>query len=49
MALGKMSALGFGSQVLTQDVIDKLKAADEAGIIKPITKKVTANATKQKD
>ncbi|WP_298055669.1 dihydropteroate synthase, partial [uncultured Campylobacter sp.] len=49
MALGKVSSLGFGSQVLTQDVIDKLKAADEAGQIKPVTAKITANATKQKD
>ena len=49
MALGKVSSLGFGSQVLTQDVIDKLKAADEAGQIKPVTSKITANATKQKD
>ena len=49
MALGKVSSLGFGSQVLTQDVIDKLKAADEAGQIKPVTTKITANATKQKD
>ena len=42
MALGKVSSLGFGSQVLTQDVIDKLKAADEAGQIKPVTAKITA-------
>ena len=49
MALGKVSSLGFGSQVLTQDVINKLKAADEAGQIKPVTNKIAANATKQKD
>jgi len=49
MALGKVSSLGFGSQVLTQEVIDKLKAADEAGQIKPVSTKITANATKQKD
>ena len=44
MALGKVSSLGFGSQVLTQDVINKLKAADEAGQIKPVTNKIAANA-----
>jgi len=30
-------------------VIDKLKAADEAGQIKPVTSKITANATKHSE
>jgi flagellar hook-associated protein 2 C-terminal domain protein len=49
MALGTMSVLGFNNGVLTQDVINKLKKADESGVITPITNKITANATKQKD
>ena len=49
MALGKVSSLGFGSQVLTQDVINKLKAADEAGQLKPVTNNIAANATKHQD
>ncbi|MBK1971730.1 flagellar filament capping protein FliD [Campylobacter sp. TTU-622] len=49
MAFGSLSSLGFGSGVLTQDVIDKLKAADEASRIKPYTTKIEENNTKQKD
>ncbi len=33
---GALSSLGVGSGVLTYDVIDKLRAADEEAIIKPI-------------
>ena len=35
MAFGALSSLGAGSGVLTYDVIDKLKKADEATMIKP--------------
>ncbi|QWU80271.1 flagellar filament cap protein [Campylobacter novaezeelandiae] len=49
MAFGSLSSLGFGSGVLTQDVIDKLKKADEASRINPYTKKIEENNTKQKD
>lgn len=49
MALGKVSSLGLGSNVLTQDVIDKLKAADQRGLVDPISKNMEKNITKQKD
>lgn len=49
MALGKISSLGLGSSVLTQDVIDKLKAADHKGLVDPISKNLEKNLTKQKD
>ncbi|MGP1484688.1 MAG: flagellar filament capping protein FliD [Campylobacter sp.] len=49
MALGKIASLGLGSQVLTQKVLDDLKAADQAQIMKPIKEKITTNATRQKD
>lgn len=42
-----ISSLGLGSGVLTSDVIDQLKAADEARIITPIENKITANNQKQ--
>jgi len=32
-----ISSLGVGSNILTQDVLDQLRAADEASIIQPIT------------
>ncbi|MCR2061401.1 flagellar filament capping protein FliD [Campylobacter helveticus] len=49
MALGTLSSLGFASGVLTQDMIDKLKKAEEAARVDPYTKKVEENAAKQKD
>ncbi|EAH5847540.1 flagellar filament capping protein FliD [Campylobacter upsaliensis] len=49
MALGTLSSLGFASGVLTQETIDKLKKAEEAGRIEPYKKKVEENAAKQKD
>lgn len=49
MALGKISSLGLGSSVLTQEVIDKLKAADHKGLVDPISKNLEKNLTKQKD
>lgn len=44
---GNISSLGIGSGVLTADVIDQLKTADEARIIKPIDNKITFNDQKQ--
>lgn len=56
MALGSVSAIGvFGkanggeSTVLNDELIQKLKQADEKQSIDPITKKITANQTKQTD
>ncbi|MDO5046045.1 flagellar filament capping protein FliD [Campylobacter sp.] len=49
MALGKISSLGLGSSVLTQEVIDKLKAADHKGLVDPISKNMEKNVVKQKD
>lgn len=42
-----ISSLGVGSGVLTADVIDQLKEADEAQILTPIEDKVTLNNQKQ--
>jgi len=44
---GSISSLGIGSGVLTADVIDQLKEADESRIIKPIENKITINNQKQ--
>jgi len=49
MAVGQLSALGFGSGVLKQSVIDDLKKAEESARITPYTKKIEENATKKKD
>ncbi|TKX34289.1 flagellar filament capping protein FliD [Campylobacter taeniopygiae] len=49
MALGSLSSLGFGSGVLTQDTLDKLKQAEEKARVDPYTKKIEENTTKQKD
>ncbi|PAF53934.1 flagellar filament capping protein FliD [Helicobacter sp. 13S00482-2] len=49
MAMGKLSSLGIGSNVLNYDVIDKLKKADEKTMIAPIDKKMEANVEKQKE
>lgn len=43
---GTISSLGIGSNVLTADVIDKLKAADTAGMITPIDNKITLQKQK---
>ncbi|WP_457745043.1 flagellar filament capping protein FliD [Sulfurimonas sp.] len=45
---GNISSLGIGSGVLTADVIDQLKSADESRIIKPIDNKIDLNSQKQK-
>lgn len=45
-----ISSLGLGSSgVLTNDVLDKLRAVDNAAQITPIDTKITANTTKQSD
>ena len=41
-----VSSLGAGSGILTQDVIDKLKAADTTAIITPIDNKITLQKQK---
>jgi len=45
--MADISSLGIGSGVLTADVIDQLKAADEARIVDPIDRKLELNAQKQ--
>lgn len=47
MALGRMSSLGVGSNVLNYDMIDKLRKADESSYIKPIDKNLEKNVEKQ--
>jgi flagellar hook-associated protein 2 len=44
---GNISSLGIGSGVLTADVIDQLRAADESAIITPINNKIDLNQQKQ--
>ncbi len=49
MALGSMSYIGLGSGgVLSYDILDKLKAADEKAIISPLEKKIEAAQNKEK-
>ena len=43
-----ISSLGIGSGILTSNVIDQLKAADTAKIIKPVDDKLTLNTQQQK-
>lgn len=43
---GTINSLGLGSGVLTADLLDKLKAADTAGIITPIDNKISLNTQK---
>lgn len=44
---GSLSSLGIGSNVLTSDVIDKLKANDTNLIVKPIENKITMETQKK--
>ncbi|AFL68410.1 flagellar filament capping protein FliD [Sulfurospirillum barnesii] len=47
---GSLSSLGLGSDgVLNYDLIDKLRAVDEAAQLDPIDTKLTTNSTKQTD
>lgn len=43
-----ISSVGAGSNILTQDVLDKLRAADEAGQIKPVTLSLANENDKKK-
>ncbi len=45
--MSSISSLGIGSGVLTSDVIDQLKDADEARSVDPIDKKIEINDQKQ--
>lgn len=47
MALGKLSSLGIGSNVLNYDTIEKLRKADEGTQVAPIDKKIEQNVEKQ--
>jgi flagellar hook-associated protein 2 len=50
MATSSLSSLGLGSDgVLSYDLIDQLKNADESAEIKPIDTKITDTKTKQSD
>ena len=50
MATSALSSLGLGSSgVLSYDTIDKLRAADESGILTPIDNKLTTNTSKKSD
>ena len=42
-----ISSLGVGNNILTQDVIDQLRKADEAGRIQPITLELANENDKQ--
>jgi len=44
---GQISSLGIGSGVLTADVIDQLRAADESNIIKPIDRDIERHQQKK--
>jgi len=41
-----ISSLGVGSSVLTQDVVDQLRASDEAQFITPVDKRMKAEKSK---
>lgn len=50
MATSALSSLGLGSSgVLSYDTIDKLRAADESGILTPIDNKLTTNTSRKSD
>jgi len=49
MAFGALSSLGAGSGVLTYDVIDKLKKADEATMIDPFKKRLDITQKEEKN
>ena len=45
--MATISSLGAGSGVLTQSVIDQLKASDTSAIITPINNKISTNQQQQ--
>ena len=47
MAMGKLSSLGVGSNVLNYETIDKLRKVDEKTMIEPIDKKMKENIERQ--
>ena len=47
MALGSVTSMGVASGVLTKDLFDQLKTADEAEQVKPYEKKLETNTAKQ--
>lgn len=47
MSTGSLSSLGLGSSVLTYDVIEQLREADEDSLIKPIDADLEENALKK--
>ncbi len=47
MATGTVTALGIGSNVLTSDMIDKLRNAERQSRVTPLVKKAKANLDKQ--
>jgi flagellar hook-associated protein 2 len=49
MATGALSSLGIGSSVLTYDIIEQLREADESAQITPIDTKMEENIDKQAD
>jgi flagellar hook-associated protein 2 len=49
MAFGALSSLGAGSGVLTYDVIDKLKKADEAAMVTPFEKRLKNVQSEKKE
>ena len=46
---GSISSLGIGSSVLTADVLDQLRSADEASQVTPIDRKLATNVTQKTD
>lgn len=46
---GALSSLGIGSSVLTYDVIESLREADESAILSPIDRRIETNTAKQSD
>lgn len=45
--MSTINSLGIGSGVLTADLIDKLRAADEGSVLKPLEKKMSLDVQKE--
>lgn len=45
---GELGSLGISSGVLTTELLNKLKAAEESAMVSPYTKKIETNSAKQK-
>lgn len=48
MALGPLGTVGLGSTVLSTELLDKIKKAEEDAMLKPYTTKIEQNTAKQK-